>query len=76
VKRGNFALFIRNAKACLPEPAFDAPKQSISPPLLILSGYFPDARNHKTPDLLRNQGFCVLNMAVKERFEFITSQAL
>jgi hypothetical protein len=29
----------------------------------------PDARNHKTPDFFRNQGFCVLNVAVKERFE-------
>jgi hypothetical protein len=28
----------------------------------------PDARNHKTPDFFRNQGFCVLNVAVKERF--------
>ncbi len=24
---------------------------------------------HKTPDFFRNQGFCVLNVAVKERFE-------
>lgn len=30
---------------------------------------FSNPRNHKTPGFSRNQGFCLLNVAVKERFE-------
>ena len=32
--------------------------------------YFPDARNHKPPTFSRKiRGLCLLNVAVKERFE-------